>query len=179
MLDYGDFIKCSSSSGFLLPEEDLTAGGNQILKEHEIEPDDKHSGKKAKKADAEKDEYYELAGSATRTRFTIGGKLIAMITFILLIAVSTILYLVSYYVSKDVLKNAEMNNFSVNEQTSNSIQKKIENISDNALLFLSLYFSSIDDPKMRNNVISNFFERNQDIVALFLPEENEILNNKL
>ena len=71
-----------------------------------------------------------------------------------------------------------MNNFSVNEQTSNSIQKKIENISDNALLFLSLYFSSIDDPKMRNNVISNFFERNQDIVALFLPEENEILNNK-
>ena len=101
-----------------------------------------------------------------------------MITFILLVAVSTILYLVSYYVSKDVLKNAEMNNFSVNEQTSNSIQKKIENISDNALLFLSLYFSSIDDPKMRNNVISNFFERNQDIVALFLPEENEILNNK-
>ena len=156
----------------------MTAGGNQILKEHEIEPDDKHSGKKAKKADAEKDEYYELAGSATRTRFTIGGKLIAMITFILLVAVSTILYLVSYYVSKDVLKNAEMNNFSVNEQTSNSIQKKIENISDNALLFLSLYFSSIDDPKMRNNVISNFFERNQDIVALFLPEENEILNNK-
>ena len=178
LLDYGDFIKCSSSSGFLLPEEDLTAGGNQILKAREIEVDDKHSGKKAKKADAEKDEYYELAGSATRTRFTIGGKLIAMITFILLVAVSTILYLVSYYVSKDVLKNAEMNNFSVNEQTSNSIQKKIENISDNALLFLSLYFSSIDDPKMRNNVISNFFERNQDIVALFLPEENEILNNK-
>lgn len=184
LLDYGDFVKYDSRHGFLFPEEDLTANGKTILTERDVEAEEeakkaekskKH--RKQKKSDAS-DEYYELADSATKTRFTIGGKLIAMISLILIVAVGSVLMLVSYYVSKDVLKNAEMNNFSVNEQISNSISKKIESISDNALLFSSLYFSAANDPKLRSSIVSNFFERNQDIAALILPSENEILNNK-
>ncbi|MCR5613351.1 adenylate/guanylate cyclase domain-containing protein [Treponema sp.] len=198
LLDYGDFVKSTSVNGPSFVEEDLAREGNGIMRESEAsallsdsdfehavsgERDDGRAGRSAvrgtNRGADDGDMYYELADSAKRTRFTIGAKLVAIITSILIVVAGSILALVSYYVSMDVLRNAELNNFSANEQLWTSASKKIQAVADNSMLFSGIYFSASKDKALQEKIVDNFFERNTDIVEVILPGDLEIKNNSL
>lgn len=187
LLDYGDFVKCNLSGAFLLPEEDLSDGSVSILKEQNLENKlNENDGKEItdeknilKKEDSEEDDdYYELADSAKKTKYTIGGKLVFIITLILLLSVGFALALISFYFSQDILKNAELNNFTTNEKISDSVSKKIESIVDNSLMFYDLFTRAENDSLMKEEIMSSFFERNKDVISVFIQNGKSFINNK-
>lgn len=174
LLDYGDFVKPNLSNAFLLAEDDLSNDNTSVLKERIIEVDSKENPSPQEEDD---DQYYELANSSQKTKYTIGGKLVFIITFILLISVGFALLLISYYFSKDVLKNAELNNFTTNEQVCDSISKKIDNLISSTLMFYDLY-SINSNKQIKDDTVSSFFYRNKNIVSVFMPNGSCIYNNK-
>lgn len=186
LLDYGDFVKCNLSGAFLLPEEDLSDGSVSILKEQNLENKlNENDGKEItdeksilKKEVSEEDDYYELADSAKKTKYTIGGKLVFIITLILLLSVGFALALISFYFSQDILKNAELNNFTTNEKISDSVSKKIESIVDNSLMFYDLFTRAENDSLMKEEIMSSFFERNKDVISVFIQNGKSFINNK-
>lgn len=177
LLHYGDFVKLNSKNAFLLPEEDLTLNGKTLLTEKNV--DKKISEQKNQNSEdaIEEDKYYELADSAKKTKYTIGGKLVVIITLILLVSVGLASLFSSYYVSEDVLKNAEMNNFTTNEQVHKSVAKKIQTTIDNVLMFSNLYLTSKNDSQIQNSIENIFFEKNKDVIAIVLPNQKSIYNN--
>lgn len=194
MLGYGSFVAKENISAFLMPEKNIVSLSDNELPQktenlNELLSDENSGGKKnaasaPKNKDGENinssdDDYYDLANSAKGTHFSIGSKLILIIFLIVLSALGAITFLVSYYVSRDVLVNAEVNNLSTNAQVSNDAEVKLNTISKNVLMLYDLLFSSeneIDNFYSRAKTISSFFENNENVMAIIISPEKKILN---
>jgi adenylate cyclase len=100
-----------------------------------------------------------------RIRYSIGFKLMFIITVLLALSLGAITFLVSTLVSMDIRITAENTNFSANIQAAEAAERFLSSGRSAALVLLNTldFFSSDDD---RNSAIDYFFGENGDTAAL-------------
>ena len=104
--------------------------------------------------------------SGLRVRFSIGAKLITIISIIVLISLGSITALVSWLVREDLTISAEENNFEVNRRASAETEQTLDK-----MRLLSLSFSRTAALAKNTDAIQEeadyFFDQNPQIAALF------------
>ena len=104
--------------------------------------------------------------NSVRVRFSIGAKLIIIISIIVLISLGSITALVSWLVREDLTISAEENNFEVNRRAAAETEQTLEK-----MRLLSLSFSRTAALARRIDTIKEeadyFFTQNPQIAALF------------
>ena len=102
--------------------------------------------------------------------FPIGVKLAIIIGFIVLVSLSSVTFLNSYFVSQDVRITAEENNLTINTRSASTVQNEISSVRSNVLQLLDLInvASSGKTSALARQAEAFFFERNQDIAEIVL-----------
>jgi adenylate cyclase len=108
--------------------------------------------------------------SRQTVRFSIGFKLVTIITILVLISLGTITVLVSVFVSQDVQIAAESNNITINGRSADEAETMLETIRSNVMVLLETINAGGEGLSFFAAPL--FFERNQDIaaIAVLLPE---------
>ncbi|MCR4823264.1 MAG: adenylate/guanylate cyclase domain-containing protein [Treponema sp.] len=117
----------------------------------------------------EKFERRELkeAARASKIRNPIGIKLMVIISFLLVLAVGGVTYVVSYFVTLDTRSNAEENNLAINSRTAFDTENRINSAVSTSALFLDLISKTAQDEKDAREIENLFFHKNKDIVAIY------------
>jgi adenylate cyclase len=112
-------------------------------------------------------------------RFSIGAKLITIITFIVLISLGSIIALVSWLVRGDLQIMAEVNNFETNRRTAMTAESTLDNIHTGSLVLIRSITSLGTRAALARETSDFFFERNPNIASVFFTsgENTEILIN--
>jgi adenylate cyclase len=114
-------------------------------------------------------------------RFSIGAKLVTIITILVLVSLGTITLLVSYLVREDLQVTAEENNFEVNRRTASEAEYTLSNVHANCIVLMRIIFAAGIDSDLAKLAADSFFERNPQIAALQLPvpgRNNMLVNQK-
>jgi len=112
-------------------------------------------------------------------RFSIGAKLITIITFIVLISLGSIIALVSWLVRGDLRIMAEENNFETNRRTAMTAESTLENIHSSSLILIRSITSLGTRAALAQETSDFFFERNPNAACVFFTSGGgaEILVN--
>jgi adenylate cyclase len=102
-----------------------------------------------------------------KVRFSIGAKLITIITFIVLISLGSIIALVSWLIRDDLQILAEANNFETNRQMSFAAESAFEHIYSNSLTLIRTVTSSGANNSLVRDSVDFFFERNPQTASVF------------
>jgi adenylate cyclase len=114
-------------------------------------------------------------------RFSIGAKLVSIITILIIISLGTIIFLVSNMVRQDLKDSADENNYEINRRSAAETEYTLANICSNSQVLIQV----ISSAGGINSVISEkaaafFFEENKQIAAIVFqtPEitENFLIN---
>jgi adenylate cyclase len=114
-----------------------------------------------------------------KIRFSIGAKLITIITFIVLISLGSIIALASWLVRQDLQMMAEDNNFEANSRTAMAAEAAFEYIHSNSLILIRTITSAGTRSTLAYDAAAFFFERNPQIASVFFTAggSSEILIN--
>ena len=115
--------------------------------------------------------------SSVKSRYSIGGKLIGIISAIVSLSLILITVLVSYYISSDVRVNAEENNLTINSRTAADTESRFNSIVSSVGMFYD-NISSDDEKEELQNKAARFFERNKGIVAFKFIYDDDVFVNK-
>jgi len=102
-------------------------------------------------------------------RFSIGAKLVMIITIIVLISLGAITFLVSFMVSKDLEVNAEANNFEINRRTAAETILNLSGIRSNSQVLIQIIHAAGADSELSRLAAGYFFEQNRQIAAITFP----------
>jgi adenylate cyclase len=130
--------------------------------------------------DSKKNQQENDTGLMT-VRFSIGAKLITIITVIVLLSLGSIIALVSWLVRGDLQIVAEENNFETNRRSAAEAESVFENVYSNSLILMRTITAVRTGSVLAKETSAFFFERNPHIVALFFTTGNatgEILINE-
>lgn len=106
-------------------------------------------------------------------RTSIGVKLVAIISLIIIISMGTITALVSYFVTADTRINAEENNLTINKRASADCKYRLESVMNASALLFEMGSGN------KSDLTKSFFDRNMDIAAVVFFEQNkEIINSR-
>jgi len=122
---------------------------------HKAAEKGKVSGKKIKKDNS----------SIMKVKYSIGVKLILIISSIVSISMVMVIFLASYYISKDTRINAEENNLIINSRSAADVENRFSSYLS-AVGMLYDTFSSDDEYEELQYKAERFFERNKDIVSV-------------
>ncbi len=106
---------------------------------------------------------------ANRVSRPIGAKLIGIISAIIVIALGGVTYLVSYFITQDIRMSAEENNLAINSRTASDCENRIETAVASVTMFVDLLKNAGESETEVKSVENLFFDRNRDIVAVYLP----------
>jgi adenylate cyclase len=110
-------------------------------------------------------------------RFSIGAKLVIIITILVLVSLGIITLLVSYFVRDDLKTSAKENNLNVNRRTAAEVEYTLANVYSNSTLILEIINSAGVDSMLAKQAEELFFERNRQIAALNFPVSGRKLIN--
>ncbi len=113
----------------------------------------------------------------SRVVYPIGVKLILIISAIVSISMALVIFLASYYVSKDTRISAEENNLTINSRSASDVESRFSAYSS-AVGMLYDSFTSDDEEEEMQYKAERFFERNDDVVAISLIEDGYSFCNK-
>jgi len=107
-------------------------------------------------------------------RFSIGAKLVTIITILILVSLGTITFLVSYMVSQDLEISAEENNFEINRRSSSEAEHTLANVRANAQILIKVMNSMGMNSRLLEQTEEFFFEENKQIAAIVFqtPDNN-------
>ena len=108
-----------------------------------------------------------IAERASRIRRPIGVKLVVIISFLLVFAVGSVTYAVSYFMTQDTRSNAEENNLAINSRTASDTENRINSAVASVTMFLDLLANSSSNENSVRSIEKLFFDRNKDIVAVY------------
>jgi len=114
-------------------------------------------------------------------RFSIGAKLITIITFIVLISLGSIITLVSWLVYEDLRIAAEGNNFEANRRSAAAAELTFENIFSSSSILLRTITAVGTQSVLARESADFFFERNPQVAFLFFTngaQTEELLINE-
>jgi adenylate cyclase len=123
-----------------------------------------------------------------KVRFSIGAKLIVIISSIVLISLGSIIALASWLIRGDLQLIAEDNNFETNRRTAMAAESVFENIHSSSLILIRTVISAGAGSNLAAETADFFFERNPNVAAVFYmtadyadqfenPDESELLIN--
>jgi len=108
-------------------------------------------------------------------RFSIGAKLVTIITILVLVSLGTITFLVSYMVSQDLEIKEEENNFEINRRSSADTEHTLSNVRSNAQILINVISFAGIDSRLSEQTEAYFFEENKQIAALvFQTSDNNV-----
>ena len=116
--------------------------------------------------------------SSVKSKYSIGGKLIGIISAIVSLSLILITVLVSYYISSDVRVNAEENNLTINSRTAADTESRFNSIISSVGMFYD-NISSDDEKEELQNKAARFFERNKGIVAFKFIYDDDVFVNRV
>jgi len=99
-------------------------------------------------------------------RFSIGAKLVTIITILVLVSLGTITFLVSFMVSQDLEISAEDNNFEINRRSSAEVEHTLTNVLANAKILIKVMNSMGMNNRLLEQTEEFFFEENKQIAAI-------------
>jgi len=102
-----------------------------------------------------------------RIRFSIGAKLITIISIIVLLSLGSIIALVSWLVSGDLRIAAEENNFEANRRSALEAESTLTNIRSNSRMLIQTITAAGTESALSREVLKSFFGENRQIAALF------------
>jgi adenylate cyclase len=114
--------------------------------------------------------------------FSIGAKLVIIITILVLLSLGTITFLVSYLVSEDLQITAEANNFEINRRISAETEYTLASIQSNSLVLMEIINAAGENSALAKQAADFFFGRNRHIAALNFPVPGKadylLINNR-
>jgi len=123
----------------------------------------------------------QQVSSLMKIRFSIGAKLITIITFIVLISLGSIIALVSLLVRADLQILAEENNLETNRRTAMAADSAFGYIHSNSLILIRTITSVGSGSYLARQTADFFFERNPQAASVFYfaseSGQSEILVN--
>jgi adenylate cyclase len=114
----------------------------------------------------------------TRVKYPIGFKLVTIITILLLISLGAISFLVSMMVSQDIQITAEENNFTLNQRSASEAEIALSTLKAGVLVLLDTISAAGSQPALIRQASAFYYERNQDIAAIVISDNREIINNR-
>ncbi len=121
----------------------------------------------------ENDVKNEKGEKTIKVRFSIGFKLVLIVSILIIVSLGAITYLVNFFVSDDVRITAENTNFDANTRSASAVKNTIAQMRSNALLLLDVIANSNGSDYVARSSSSIYFDRNPDTAAiLLLSQEN-------
>lgn len=121
----------------------------------------------------------DIAAGGFKTRYTIGFKLVTIISLIVVISCSLITVFVNRFVTEDVRISAEENNFVINARTALSVEDRLAALQDsvNAMLRMrGMYTAAGSDTALFDDYLAMFFDMNQDVYAVDVAGDTALIN---
>lgn len=103
-----------------------------------------------------------------KVKFSIGLKLVLIITTMVLISLGIVTYIVSYFVGQDTQVTAELSNHTLNRQAAAAVEAELTTIRTNSFLLLDMLSSAGNSSALARQTTAFFFERNQETAAILL-----------
>ena len=117
-----------------------------------------------------------------KIRFSIGAKLITIISFIVIVSLGSITALVSWLVQGDLRVSAEENNFEANRRSAMEAETALINVRSNSRILMQTITAMGAQSAVARESMDFFFMENSQIAALFfiIPGRPEMLlvNNR-
>ena len=102
-----------------------------------------------------------------KVRFSIGLKLIIIITFIVIISLGSIIALASWLIRGDLQLMAEDSNLETNRREAIAAESVFDNIHSNSLIFINTITLAGTGSRVANESAAFFFERNPMVASVF------------
>lgn len=119
------------------------------------------------------DKAIKIEEKENQVKSPIGVKLVVIISFLLVVAVGSVTYAVSFFVTQDTRSNAEENNLAINSRTTSDTENRINSAVSSVSMFLDLLANTSAESGGKNPVEKLFFDRNKDIVAVYYFHNDE------
>ena len=128
---------------------------------------DSPAGKKSKKR--RKDDKISV--------FSIGAKLVIIISFLVVLSLGSITVLVSYLVTQDLRLAAEDNNFEINRRSAVEAEKTFESIMSHCSILKHVINLTGEKSDLTVNISKTFFNDNPEIAAIaFFDRDSQVYN---
>jgi len=102
-------------------------------------------------------------------KFSIGAKLVTIITILVLVSLGTITFLVSYMVSRDLEVSAEEKNFEINRRSTAEAEYTFSGVRANTQVLVQIINSLGAGSFPAREAARYFFEQNSQIAAIVFP----------
>ncbi|MCL2763137.1 MAG: HAMP domain-containing protein, partial [Treponema sp.] len=114
-------------------------------------------------------------------RFSIGAKLILLISFIVIVSLGSITGLVSWLVHEDLRVLAEENNFETNRRSAMEAEITIANVRSNARILIQTVTDMLNEPARRSfqRTTDFFFTENPQIASVFFITQGKPVQSLL
>jgi len=113
--------------------------------------------------------YQKIGKSGKFIRFSIGAKLVTIITILILVSLGLITFLVSFFVRQDLEINAEENNFEVNRRSAAEAEYTFSGVRSASQVLIQMITAADVDSELSKKAVDYFFEQNTQIAALLFP----------
>ena len=105
--------------------------------------------------------------AAEKIRFSIGAKLITIISIIVIVSLGSITALVSWLVQEDLRISAEENNFEINRRSAMEVETMLSNMRSNSRVLMQTITVMGRQGAAAQELADFFFTENQQIASLF------------
>ncbi|MCR5386336.1 MAG: adenylate/guanylate cyclase domain-containing protein [Treponema sp.] len=114
----------------------------------------------------------------SKIKHSIGFKLVLIISILVLVSLGTITTLVSVIVGNDVSTKARTTNFDMAVSKADAADNELKTLRANVFLMLDMLNATGSSGILSRQVSTYFFERNQSIAAVIIPESKELINTR-
>ncbi|MCL2210927.1 MAG: HAMP domain-containing protein [Treponema sp.] len=99
-------------------------------------------------------------------KFSIGAKLVTIITILVLVSLGLITFLVSYMVRQDLELSAEENNYEINRRSAAETEYTLASVKSNSQILAQIINSAGADSALAKQAAGFFFAENKQIASL-------------
>ena len=117
--------------------------------------------------------------SDMKVKYSIGTKLIAISSAIVVSALVFVTFLVSYFITLDIRRNAESNNLALNSRTAADCQNRIKNAISSVDMMIDLCMAAEGNETEIRSITELFFDRNKEIAAVYIPETQSLFYSQM
>jgi adenylate cyclase len=120
-----------------------------------------------------KEEGKEKRTGLMTVRFSIGAKLITIISIIVLASLGSITALVSWLVRQDLQVAAEENNFEINRRSAAEAESALANVRSNSRMLIQTITAVGTEDAVARNSVDFFFQENPQVAAIFFSSRSQ------
>lgn len=111
-------------------------------------------------------------------KFSIGLRLIIIISVLVIASLGTVTFLVSYFMGAELQVNTEESNFSATMKAATTVENELTTIRKNVFGMLDMFNAAGSSGMLVRQTSANFFERYAEIAAVVIPGNKNLVNSK-